>query len=176
MALATERSRSGYGASIPGADQLSWYFFRLSGVLLVVLALGHLFMTHYLNVPSYTTADFVSDGWANPLWRTFDWVLLMMALWHGLIGLRYSIADYVRRAGWQAFAMAALFVVGIVFTGLGSITIFTFNEETMLQNDGPLADAFWIADILGGALFVFAVVTYVGALALVVWVLRSLRA
>ncbi len=174
--IISERARSGYGAMIPGTDRLAWYFLRVSGISLIFLALGHLFITHYLNVPSDTTADFVSDRWANPLWRTFDWVLLILALWHGLIGLRYSIADYVRRAGWQAFAMAALFVVGIVFTGLGSITIFTFNEETMLQNDGPLADAFWIADILGGALFVFAVVTYVGALALVVWVLRSLRA
>jgi len=174
--IISERARSGYGAMIPGTDRLAWYFLRVSGISLIFLALGHLFITHYLNVPSETTFEFVANRWANPLWRTFDWVLLMMALWHGLIGLRYSIADYVRRAGWQAFAMAAIFVIGIVFTGLGSITIFTFNEEAMIRNDGPLADAFWIADILGGALFVFAIGTYLGAAAIAVWVARSLRA
>src|SRR5688572_30502894 len=46
------RTRVSYGATLPGADRLAWYFLRLSGVALVVLALGHLFITHYLNVPS----------------------------------------------------------------------------------------------------------------------------
>lgn len=174
--IISERARSGYGAMIPGTERLVWYFLRVSGISLIVLALGHLFITHYLNVPSETTSDFVANRWANPLWRSFDWVLLILALWHGLIGLRYSITDYIRRPGWQAFAMGALFIVGIVFTAIGSITIFTFNEEQMLRNDGPLADAFWIADLLGGLLYVFAVVTYLGAAALAVWVIRTLRA
>lgn len=174
--IISDRARSGYGAMIPGTDRLAWYFLRVSGIALIFLALTHLFITHYLNVPSETTFDFVANRWANPLWRTFDWVLLVMALWHGLIGLRYSISDYIRRAGWQAFAMAAVFVTGIVFTGLGSITIFTFDEEVVARNDGPLADAFWIADVLGAALYVFAIGTYLGAAALVFWVVRSLRA
>lgn len=174
--IISERARSGYGAMIPGTDRLAWYFLRVSGICLIVLALGHLFITHYLNVPSATTFDFVSDRWANPLWRTFDWLLLMMALWHGLIGLRYSIGDYIRRAGWQTIAMALLFVFGITFTGLGSITIFTFDEEAARNNTGPLADAHWIANILGGSLFVFAIAVYVGAIALIVWVVNSLRA
>jgi len=174
--IISERARSGYGAMIPGTDRLAWYFLRVSGISLIFLALSHLFITHYLNVPSETTFDFVANRWANPLWRTFDWVLLVMALWHGLIGLRYSISDYIRRAGWQAFAMAVVFVTGIVFTGLGSITIFTFNEEAAAANEGPLADAFWIADALGGALYVFAIGTYLGAAAIAVWVIRSLRA
>jgi len=174
--IISERARSGYGSMIPGTDRLAWYFLRVSGISLIFLALGHLFITHYLNVPSETTFDFVANRWANPLWRTFDWVLLVMALWHGLIGLRYSISDYIRSAGWRAFAMAAIFVTGIVFTGLGSITIVTFNEEAVIRNDGPLADAFWIADILGGALYVFAIGTYLGAAALAVWVAKSLRA
>ncbi|HET8521741.1 MAG TPA: hypothetical protein VFL82_00830, partial [Thermomicrobiales bacterium] len=76
--LTSERTRGEYGGSIPGADQVSWYFLRISGVMLVVFALGHIFITHYMNVPSDTTFDFVSKRWANPLWRTFDWILLLM--------------------------------------------------------------------------------------------------
>jgi succinate dehydrogenase cytochrome b556 subunit/succinate dehydrogenase hydrophobic membrane anchor protein len=175
MALTTERSRSGYGASIPGADQLSWYFFRVSGVLLVVLACGHLFITHYLNVPSETTFDFVSERWANPLWRTFDWLLLLMGLWHGLMGLRISVTDYVRSAGWRVIGHSAVWVFGLVFTVLGSITILTFNEADARNNTGPLSGAFWIADVLGWSLFVFAVATYVGALALLIYVGKHVR-
>jgi succinate dehydrogenase cytochrome b556 subunit/succinate dehydrogenase hydrophobic membrane anchor protein len=176
MALVTtERARSGYGASLPGADQLSWYFFRLSGVLLVVLALGHLLITHYLNVPSDTTFDFVSKRWANPLWRTFDWLLLLMALWHGLMGVRVSVTDYVRSAGWRVLGHSAVWAVGIVFTALGSITIFTFNEADARNNTGPLSGSLWIADILGWSLVAFAIVTYLGVIALVIYVGRHLR-
>src|SRR3712207_7659783 len=37
-----------------------------------------LFITHYLNVPSETDFDFVAGRMANPLWRTFDWMLLIL--------------------------------------------------------------------------------------------------
>ncbi len=174
--ITTGRARSGYGAMAPSADRLAWYFLRLSGGLLVILALAHMFITHYLNVPSETTFDFVANRWANPLWRTFDWVLLMAALWHGLIGLRYSVTDYIRRAGWRVFALSLVWITGLVFTGMGSITIFTFDEAAARDNLGPLAGQIWIAQAIGGSLFVFAIGTYLGALALVLWVARSFRA
>ncbi|MDP9357392.1 MAG: succinate dehydrogenase, cytochrome b556 subunit [Chloroflexota bacterium] len=174
--ITTGRARSGYEAMVPSADRLAWYFLRLSGGLLVILALTHMFITHYLNVPSETTFDFVANRWANPLWRTFDWVLLMAALWHGLIGLRYSVTDYIRRAGWRVFALSLVWITGLVFTGMGSITIFTFDEAAARENTGPLAGQIWIAQAIGGSLFVFAIGTYLGALALALWVARSLRA
>lgn len=174
--LTSERGRGGYGGNIPGADQISWYFLRISGVMLVVLALGHIFVTHYLNVPSETTFTFVADRWANVLWRTFDWLLLMMALWHGLLGLRISITDFIRSAGWRTLTSALVWVIGLVFTAMGTITIFTFDAAASAANEGPLSDAHWIADILVGSLFVFAVATYVGAIVFAVWVGRSLRA
>ncbi len=174
--ITTGRARSGYGAMTPSADRLAWYFLRLSGGLLVILALTHMFITHYLNVPSETTFDFVANRWANPLWRTFDWVLLMAALWHGLIGLRYSVTDYIRRAGWRVLALSLIWITGLVFTGMGSITIFTFDEAAARDNLGPLAGQIWIAQAIGGSLFVFAIGTYLGALAVVLWVARSLRA
>ena len=94
MASAAEsRPVGGAGITIPGADRLIWYFMRISGVLLVVLAGGHIFITHYLNVPSETAVAFVVERWANPYWRAFDWLLLILALWHGVLGLRYSIQD-----------------------------------------------------------------------------------
>src|SRR3712207_1150084 len=99
--VSSERSSGGYGVAIPGADRIVWYFLRVSGVLLILLAGGHLLITHYLNVPSETTFSFVAARWANPLWRTFDWLLLMAALWHGVLGLRYSVTDYLRRPGWR---------------------------------------------------------------------------
>jgi len=164
------------GATIPGADRLVWFFLRLSGILLVLLAGGHLFVTHYLNVPSDTVFDFVANRWANPLWRTFDWLLLMTALWHGIFGLRYSVSDYVRRASWRVVGHSLIYVIGLVFTAIGTVTIFTFDEEAARENAGPLADADWIAAVLGYSLYAFAFITYVAVPVLLLWVLRSYRA
>jgi succinate dehydrogenase cytochrome b556 subunit len=147
---------------------------RISGVLLILLAGGHIFITHYLNVPSETTFTFVAGRWANPYWRTFDWLLLMLALWHGVLGLRYSIQDYLRSPMARTFALGLMWAIGIVFLALGSITIFTFDETAAAANSGPLADALWIADLIGFSLYAFAVITYVGIAVLAIWVIRSL--
>src|SRR5215211_1920451 len=173
MAGLTEQSRSGSTAGPAGGDQLSWYFFRLSGALLIGLALGHLFITHYLHVPSETDFDFVSERYANPLWRTFDWALLMMALWHGLLGVRISIYDYVRSGGWRLLLSSINWAIGIVFTLLGTVTILAFDEGAARNNTGPLADEKWIGDLLGYSLYVVAVGTYVAAILLIAWVIRE---
>jgi succinate dehydrogenase membrane anchor subunit len=172
--VVSERPNSGLGAGIPGFERFTWYFFRVSGLMLVVLAGGHLLITHYLNVPSDTTFEFVTNRWSNTLWRSFDFLLLLTALWHGLFGLRTIVVDWVKWAGWRLLLTSLSWVIGLVFTVVGSITILTFDEEASLNNTGPLADEHWIADVLGYSLVAFAVVTYVGAAALVLYLLRHI--
>lgn len=174
MTATSGRAAGSFNVTIPGADRVVWYFLRISGVLLILLAGGHLFITHYLNVPADTTFDFVAPRWANPLWRTFDWLLLMAALWHGLLGLRYSISDFISSRGWRVFAMALVWLAGFIFTAIGTMTIFTFDEVGASTNSGPLAGQMWVADVLGYSLYAFAFVIYVAAIALVIWVVRSL--
>jgi len=157
------------------SDKLGWYFLRISGVLLVFLAGGHLFITHYLNVPSETDFDFVSARWANPLWRTFDTLLLMFALWHGLIGLKYSVADYIRNHRVRQTVLAAVWVFGVVFTVIGLMTILTFDEEMARDNTGPLSGEMWIGDLLGYSLFVFAIITYAAMAGIAVWIINNVR-
>jgi succinate dehydrogenase cytochrome b556 subunit len=164
----------GAGIAIPGVERLIWYFMRVSGVLLIVLVGGHLFVTHYLNVPSETTFSFVTARWANPLWRTFDWLLLMLALWHGVLGLRYSIQDYLRVPAARMAGLGVMWALGIVFFALGTVTIFSFDAAAAEANTGPLSDAMWIAEVIGLSLYVFAIVTYVAIALLAVWVIRSL--
>lgn len=177
MAVApSERARSVFGSSMsPGLEKAYWFSLRVSGVALVFLAGGHLFITHYLNVPSETTFDFVSARWANPLWRTFDTLLLVAALWHGLVGMRFSIADYLRSPRARQIGYATLWTFGVVFTVLGLVTIITFDEEMSRNNTGPLSGEMWLGDLLGYSLFVFAVITYVAMAAVGVWIFRNVR-
>lgn len=140
----------------------------------MVLALGHLFITHYANVPSETTFDFVSKRWANPLWRSFDWMLLLFALWHGMLGLRISINDYIRRDGVRLIASSANWLVAVVITIIGTMTIITFDEEMSRTNSGPLSGEMWIADVLGYSLLVISIVTYVAVAIALIWIVRNL--
>ena len=175
MSLMAERSRGNIGPAAMGSDQLVWYFFRVSGVLLIGLAGSHLFMTHYLHAPSETTFDFVARRYANPLWRTADWLLLLTALWHGILGARISVQDYVRPAGWRTFIISVLWVIGIFFSLLGTVTILTFNEAAARDNTGPLAGSFWIGDLLGYSLYVIAAITYASIIFSVLFFLNESR-
>ena len=173
-AVVSERPNSDLSAGIPGSERLVWYFLRISGLALVLLACGHLLITHFVNVPSQTVFDFVANRWASPFWRTFDTLLLFFALWHGILGLRSISIDLIRVPGWRVAVNGLLWVTGIVFFGLGLVTIFTFDEARGRANTGPLADAFWVADVIKWALYLFAAIAYIGGVVLVVYIVRHM--
>lgn len=159
---------------MPGFERFSWYFFRVSGLMLVLLACGHLFITHYLNIPSETVFDFVANRWANPLWRLFDLLLLIMAVWHGIFGMRTVVIDWVHVSGWRLLLTSVAWVLGIIFTAMGMLTIFTFDEEAARNNTGPLAGKMWIADAIGYSLFAFAILTYIGIAVILIYIIRHI--
>ena len=172
MAVVAGSARGSTRPVSMGSDQLVWYFFRVTGVLLVGLVFSHLFITHYLHAPSETTFDFVSKRYANPLWRTADWALLLTALWHGLLGTRIAVTDYVRSHGWRTAINAVIWVIGGLFTLVGTTTILTFDEVAARNNTGPLAGSFWIGDILGYSLYVIAIAVYVSVVLAIVLAIR----
>jgi len=105
----------------------SWYFFRVSGILLLVFALGHLAIMHLINNVEVVNYDFIAQRWASPLWRTFDLILLFLALTHGLNGVRTLIYDYVQSKGWRVFSLSALYTTGLFFLLIGAQVIITFQ-------------------------------------------------
>ena len=119
------------GASSPrpesGLELYAWMFMRVSGVLLLFLALGHLLIMHIIHNVDNIDFQFVAQRYATPFWRTYDLVMLWLALIHGLNGIRTLVGDYVRPKGWQAATMASLYVFGFILLALGSLTIMTFQ-------------------------------------------------
>ncbi len=105
----------------------SWYFMRISGLVLLFLALAHFALTHIINDVVETDAEFVADRWDNPLWRLYDWALLALALTHGLNGVRWSIDDYVHSPGKRAALKAVLYTVTGVLAAYGTLVIITFG-------------------------------------------------
>ncbi len=106
----------------------SWYFMRISGLILIFLALLHFSITHIINDVVETDAEFVANRWDNPVWRLFDWTLLALALFHGLNGLRWIIDDYVRSPGKRAAVKAVTYGVSGVLFAYGTLVIVTYGS------------------------------------------------
>ncbi|GAA5518025.1 hypothetical protein Lsed01_00442 [Demequina sediminis] len=112
----------------PGAEQWSWRFMRLSGPLLVVLILTHLFI-NLMTGDGVNQIDFafVAGKWAAPLWKIWDLTMLVLAMLHGGNGMRLLINDYAQRPWMKKLLHGALGVAVIGIIVLGSLVIFTFD-------------------------------------------------
>jgi succinate dehydrogenase / fumarate reductase membrane anchor subunit len=110
-----------------GLELYAWLFMRVSGVLLLFLAVGHLAIMHLINSVDVIDYQFVAARWANPLWRLYDWLLLMLALVHGFNGLRVVADDYIRSAGWRVLTQVAVFAATLLFLLVGSLALLTFQ-------------------------------------------------
>jgi succinate dehydrogenase / fumarate reductase membrane anchor subunit len=118
----------GRAAPAGGFELWAWFFMRVSGLLLLFLALGHLVIMHLVNNVDNIDYNFVAARFATPFWRTYDWVMLLLALLHGLNGMRVIIDDYFTGAR-RVFALSALYSIGLIFTVLGSVVILTFQPQ-----------------------------------------------
>ncbi|MFQ5778537.1 MAG: succinate dehydrogenase, hydrophobic membrane anchor protein [Terriglobia bacterium] len=126
--MMAELSASGGRARPRGGLELyAWLFMRVSGILLLVLALGHLAIMHILNSVDEIDFAFVAARWGNPLWRLYDWLLLMLALVHGLNGLRVMVHDYIRPPGLRAFSLVSVYLLAFAFLVVGTLAIVTFQ-------------------------------------------------
>ena len=71
-------------------EMLAWLYMRISGVVLLVLVFGHLFVNLIAPEGGVHAIDFgfVGGKWANPFWQVWDLLLLWLALLHGGNGMR----------------------------------------------------------------------------------------
>src|SRR5437899_11669775 len=124
------RVATGYGSrpTSGGFETFSWYFFRISGIVLIFLVILHLLLNHVSTDVSCTSYQLVSIRYENPFWRLYDWLLLTLALLHGMNGLRVVVDDYVRSRGWRLTLQSTLAVVTLVFFMLGTITLIIFHS------------------------------------------------
>ncbi len=130
-AQAIDAPRSPYRRSKPtrtNFELYAWLFMRMSGVLLVVLVLGHLFVNLVLGDGIHQVDfAFVAGKWASPFWKVWDLSMLWLAMLHGTNGVRTIINDYAERNGTRFWLKMALYVAFTLTVVLGTLVIFTFD-------------------------------------------------
>ncbi len=112
-----------------------WLFMRVSGILLIVLALFHMFWLHFVISVEAINFTTIVGRWTDPsqgaFWRTYDLLLLAFAFTHGMNGARMVTDDYFHSPGWRAFLKVALLLLWFVLLGLGMYIIFVFSPTTL---------------------------------------------
>ncbi|MBU4215151.1 MAG: succinate dehydrogenase hydrophobic membrane anchor subunit [Actinobacteria bacterium] len=106
----------------------SWVFMRVSGVVLVILIFGHLFVNLVAGggVKAIDFA-FVAGKWADLRWRVWDLLMLWLAMVHGTNGLRTIINDYAEKSATRLWLKVLLAASAILVVVLGTLVIFTFD-------------------------------------------------
>lgn len=111
-------------------EKYAWMFMRFSGIVLVFLALGHLFVMLMWDDGVYRIDfNYVAQRWHSPFWQMWDLLLLWLAQLHGGNGLRTIIDDYSRKDSTR-FWLNTLLVLSMTFTlVLGTYVLLTFNPN-----------------------------------------------
>lgn len=109
-------------------EKWGWIYMRASGVVLVVLIFGHLFV-NLVAGEGVNAIDFafVAGKLADPFWVVWDTLLLWLALIHGANGMRTIVNDYANNPTVRRILLGALAGSTVVLLILGSLVIFTFD-------------------------------------------------
>ena len=80
----------------PNLEKWGWIYMRVSGVFLVVLIFGHLFVNLMVGEGIHgIDFAFVAGKYASPFWQWWDVLMLWFALIHGANGMRTITNDYI---------------------------------------------------------------------------------
>ena len=109
-------------------EKYGWIYMRASGVVLIVLIFGHL----YINLVAGTGVKqvdfaFVAGKYATPFWQVWDGVMLWLALIHGGNGMRTITNDYVTHRTANRLLKGAIFAAVTLLILLGTLVITTFD-------------------------------------------------
>jgi succinate dehydrogenase / fumarate reductase membrane anchor subunit len=109
-------------------EKWGWIYMRASGVVLVVLIFGHLFVNLLIGKGvSALDFAFVAGKLADPFWQIWDLVMLWLALIHGGNGMRTLVNDYATQRLTRGILKWAILGAVVVLIVLGTLVIFTFD-------------------------------------------------
>ena len=109
-----------------GFELFVWYFMRVSGVGLFVLALAHFSILHFVFDPSSENSTFIIDQrWRFLEWRVFDWLLLILVIFHSFMGVRTVVLDYVASLRARLLTLSALYQLAAVLFVAGTSVVLT---------------------------------------------------
>jgi succinate dehydrogenase / fumarate reductase membrane anchor subunit len=111
-----------------------WLFMRFSGLALLFLALSHFGLQHLISNTHRLTSEDTIIRWglagetitpAQLFWRVYYGVMVLLAMLHGLNGLRQVAYDYLQKKWvYQGFmALAAALILAVTAMGVLALIV-----------------------------------------------------
>lgn len=102
----------------------AWVLQRITAVLLLALLGAHFFVLHFIPSEAYITFAGVSARLQRVLFWVIDFGLLVIALYHGLNGVRAVALDYWPRADRSLSLVLMLIGLAAALYGGQALTVF----------------------------------------------------
>lgn len=102
-------------------ERYAYLFMRLSGLALMILAVGHVVLQNIVNDVHNLTWHFVAEQWSSWGWKVYDMLLLIFAITHGYNGLRNVLEDYIHNEGLMktiSYLLLAFVVITILWSAV----------------------------------------------------------
>ncbi|MCK2037354.1 succinate dehydrogenase hydrophobic membrane anchor subunit [Microbacterium sp. SSW1-49] len=122
-------------------EKWGWIFMRVSGIVLVVLIFGHLFINLMVGEGIHALDfAFIAGKFATPFWQWWDVLMLWLALIHGANGMRTIVNDYVTTEKARKALVWALGLAAGLLILLGTLVVFTFDPCLGVTESSSLWD------------------------------------
>ncbi|KGQ22740.1 succinate dehydrogenase hydrophobic membrane anchor subunit [Thermus filiformis] len=127
MAIKSRRFEEARLEASSNLELFWWVFMRVSGVVLVFLLLGHMWMNAILTDLNTIDYDYVAKRLSQTTWKLYDWLILALGLLHGANGLRYVLDDWVRDPAKRFWTKVVAYgLIGFLFV-YGSLSLFNHD-------------------------------------------------
>lgn len=124
--------RAGSTRPASGGFELAiWYLMRLTGLGLFVLVLSHYLIMHVLNDPADQDSIWIALRWSSTFWRGFDWLMLMLVLFHAFMGIRVVVSD-MTRGGLRTLLLSGLYALAVFLFAIGTIVVMTLPAARVI--------------------------------------------
>jgi succinate dehydrogenase / fumarate reductase, membrane anchor subunit len=122
-------------------EKWGWLYMRISGLFLVVLIFGHLFV-NLVAGEGVREIDFafVAGKLADPFWVVWDTLMLWLALIHGANGMRTIVNDYAHNRNLRRLLLFGILASTVILLLLGTLVIYTFDPCPANAIAGTLPD------------------------------------
>lgn len=104
------------------SGSFSWVFQRITGIVLVVVMIGHYILMHY-NPQSGHSYEAVLIRMQSNWYRVLDLTFVVLGMYHGMNGVWGIFRDYKLKS-WQTITVVSFLIIfGLAFTLWGIKTI-----------------------------------------------------
>ncbi|MCK3769872.1 succinate dehydrogenase hydrophobic membrane anchor subunit [Microbacterium aerolatum] len=131
-------------------EKWGWVFMRASGVVLIVLIFGHLFINLMVGEGIHALDfAFIAGKFATPFWQWWDVLMLWLAFIHGGNGMRTIVNDYVTTEKVRKALVWAIGLAAGLLIILGTLVVFTFDPCLGVTESSTLWDTCVAAGVVG---------------------------